>query len=231
LAQTNNENQFEESTCPSIEETHYCTKSFHPIDECTIQIMESTSTTGCQIIETQINQSIFEQITQEEVLVLPSQKERVLAQCKTNQYLEIEHPSLIKIPRSCHIETKNEKFVNNIEILPGKPLILPPLKIAGIRAISLYKTSNYTKINFEEIYRLKDMVNQLSPINQTNQPIKTSIFWPITVVMCLSIFILWIATKKRPVPIKIKFWRKQSNQSEKNQEEEVLQNRSTNLQA
>lgn len=239
LAQKNKEIQFEESTCPSIEETHYCKESFHPIDECTIQIMESSSTTtGCQIIETRINQSVFEQITQEEVLVLPSQKERVLAQCKTNQYLEIEHPSLIKIPKSCHIETRNKKFVNDVNILPGKPLILPPLSITDIKAINSYKTPNYTKINFEEIYRLKDMANQLLPINKINQSTEHSIFWTITVVFCLSVLILWVATKKKSVPTNIKFWRKKSNQSaEKSnqsaetEERRVLQNRSSILQA
>lgn len=229
LAQTFKEVQFEENTCPSLEETYYCPEQFHPPDSCTLQLIKSTSTTGCQILEINVEESILEQVTPKEVLILPTRKEKIFAQCKTDQYLEIEVPTLIKIPIHCSIEANNKKFIHDVKLQQGKPLLLPTVEIAKINTTRLYQTPNYTKINFEEIYRLKDLTNQLTPIQEIDGPIIESSTIISIVTLSIIVIVLFVIIRKKQIILN--YLRRKSNQSKKSEDIDDFQNRSSILSA
>lgn len=211
MARANQEVQFEESDCPLLEDTYYCNEVFHPQDDCIIQVMDGLKANSCQILQIHLQEPIIEQITTEEILIIPHKKERILAQCKMDQYIDLEAPTLVKIPKECQIRIGIKTFTNDIKINHGKPLILPELYIANFTSnIKILKTQNLSKINFDEIYKLKDMANQLSPVQEVeDEPSQyPSIIIGILAICLLVIVVITIRRqttifkyfKKKPVP-------------------------------
>lgn len=194
LARKEEKIQFEEAACPSLEEVYYCNEDFHPNDHCTLQLLEGSSFDSCPILEVNTQEAIAEQITQEEILVIPMKKERLFSKCNTDQFLEISLPTLVKVPKTCQIQIGTKKFINDIRFKQGKPLILPDINISHFNSSVVYRTPNLTKLNFEDIYRLNDMANQLSPITAVNEaPDSSTIIGYIIlcVAILLSLFLLW----------------------------------------
>lgn len=194
LARKEEKIQFEETACPSLEEVYYCTEDFHPNDRCTLQLLEGSSFDSCPILEVNTQETITEQVTQEEILVIPMKKERLFSKCNTDQFLEITLPTLVKVPKTCQIQIGTKKFINDIRFKQGKPLILPDININNLNSSVVYKTPNLTKLNFEDIYRLNDMANQLSPITAINEaPDSSTIIGYIIlcVAILLSVSLLW----------------------------------------
>lgn len=195
LAQENNHHQFNEDTCPFLEDAYYCEENFFSQDPCTVQLL-SGHFDNCTVIKIQMEESIIEQITKEEILILPIKEETIFSQCQTDQYMKIDNPTLVKIPQNCKVKVNSKTFFNDIRIQRGKPLILPEVSFENIPSLKMYSTPNLTKINFEDIYKLKDMVNQLSPIEDNEEPINTSNIIDIIIIIFISCIIIYFLMKK-----------------------------------
>lgn len=144
--------------------------------------------------------------------------------------MEIKSPTLVTIPDGCHLETKTKKFINDVKIRYGKPLILPPLKIEKIQSSHVYQMPKYTKLNVQEIYRLKDMASQLVPVREINQSFESHVTLPI-VIGCVAAVIIWFLFKKRRTLFSTCNKNNSPNQSIEMEEIDNSQNRSTILRA
>ena len=205
LARASNEAQFMDQSCPLIEDIHYCNEDIRPQDSCILPVLDGQKSNSCQILQVHGEETVVEQITAEEILIMPKTKQRILAECKMDQYFDLIEPTLVKIPPNCSIRIGAKVFSNNVKIHYGKPLILPELKIANFTtATKVLKTQNLSKINFEEIYHLNDMVNQLSPIEEVYEdPIEAqSIIIGILIFALIVIAVLFLV-KKNSVIAKI----------------------------
>ena len=167
MARAGKEVQFEENDCPSLEETYYCNEAVHPPEDCTTRVLDGSKSNNCQIFEVSFEETIVEPITAEEILIIPRKEARILAQCKMDQYIDLKEPTLVKIPKSCQIQVGAKKFTSDVKSHFGKPLILPELKLANLTTnFKVLKTQNLTSINLQEISKLKNMVNQLTPVEE-----------------------------------------------------------------
>ena len=191
LAHKRTQSQFSTHTCPVVEDTYFCVEEFHPRDQCTEHLLDGQQVDNCQTLKLQLEEPIIEQITQETVLILPTKPVKLLAKCSTDQYIQITQSVLVTIPETCEIQISEKKFVNDVQIRNGKPLILPEIKLPTSNTTHIWKTPNITKINLEEIYRLKDISNQLMPLNQTNQIFNPSSWWFYGILgLCIAFAIL-----------------------------------------
>lgn len=214
LARTKEETQFEETLCPSLEEKYYCIENFHPSDNCTLQLLEGFPLTDCPVLEVNTKEPIMEQITQEEILIIPFKEEKILSKCYKDQYIKIHAPTLLKVPKNCQVQIGSKVFINDLQIKQGKPFILPEIDMQNHKTLISYKTPNLTKLNFEDMYRLKDMANQLSHITLANQPITTS-QWIGHVIIGITVATLLLALiwkyKPNMIAISRKLRRKKIN--------------------
>lgn len=194
LARTERRTQFEENQCPKLEDTFYCLEQYHPQDNCTIQLINGDQPDYCQTISMNIEEPIIEQVTQEDVLVMPQKKEKLFSKCQTDKYLEIEGPTLLKIPRKCEIEINKRKYLNNIEHRRGKPIILPKISIGDVNSTVLFKTPNLSRISFDEIRELTNAARQLSPLATENIPVPVTHYYVLVAAILVGIA-LWISRK------------------------------------
>lgn len=191
--------QFEEKDCPSLEGTYYCNEVVHPPDECTLNILDGRSSTKCQIFQVYLEETIIEPLTEEELLIIPCNETRILAQCKMDQYFDLKEPTLVKIPKKCQIHVGERKFINDEKSQFRKPLILPELKIANFTTdFKVLKTQNLTEINFKEIFKLQNMVNHLSPIEEiVSEPTDYQSILLGILIFCLLLVLLVVLFKRR----------------------------------
>ncbi|XP_056641536.1 uncharacterized protein LOC130448273 [Diorhabda sublineata] len=119
LARTQNETQSEKEECPPLEGTYYCRQNFVQRDNCTLSLLEGNTLDDCQILEVNIEETIIQQVTTKEVLIMPIQQEKILSKCQSDRYLEIEEPSLVKIPENCELWINNQRYINDDEISYG----------------------------------------------------------------------------------------------------------------
>lgn len=214
-------NQFEESICPKLEDTFYCIEDFHPEDRCTLQLIEDQSIENCDTLNINVQEAVVQQITQNEVLILPNGKDRIFSKCKIDQYIEIDKPSLIKIPEKCEIEINNKKYFNDVQIDEGKPLILPSIKFEQINTLNNYETINISRINMEEIYQLRKMANQLIPVWEESLAEKSTPIISIILFVMVILTLVFVLYKKKifnPILARLK---KTAPTNEENQPEEV----------
>lgn len=163
MAHTEERKQFAAEVCPMVEETYFCVEKFHPHDQCVEDLLNGQQAKNCPTITVHIEEPIAEQVTREMVLILPTKPEKVIAKCESDRYFEINQSILVKIPETCEIQINEKKFYNDVKITKGKPLILPTTELPIVNNSKVLMTPNIAKINLEEIYKLKDMANQLVP--------------------------------------------------------------------
>ncbi|CAG9864873.1 unnamed protein product [Phyllotreta striolata] len=197
LVQSKEESQLQKIECPIVENVYYCQLESTPKDQCTLELLDGQSPQRCPIVEVNIQNSIIQQITRDEILVIPSTKLKILSKCQRNQYLEIMQPSLINIPKHCTIFINQMQFNNNEEIQEGKPIILPKLEIVNIQDHQEYPATNISDINFDGLFEINKIAKQLKPIqdvsitysNNTPVIVTTTVFFIIgTLVIGLIIF-------------------------------------------
>lgn len=170
--------QFEKDECPLLEETYYCKQNLIPQDNCTLQLLEGNTPSYCHVSEVYLLEPIAEQISTDEVLVIPTKTEKLFSRCKSDRYISIVSPVLIKIPKNCEIWAKSSKFVNDVQLTKGKPFILPKIHIDEMLPSQHYQISNITKMDFEELYKINQIARQLKPIHiNTSNTVSHSVFW------------------------------------------------------
>lgn len=211
LALSERRKQFSTEACPVIEDVYFCLEEFHPDDQCVIELLETNQINNCPTMKINIEDPISEQITQELVLILPSKPIKLIAKCETDHQFQINESILVKIPVNCEIEVNQKKFFNDVKIQDGKPLILPEIKLTGINTTKTLILPNITKINFDEIYKLKDMANQLIPPIELTTNNQSSIL-NILISICFILIIVLIIIRRKKIAL---FWRSIINKSKK----------------
>lgn len=84
--------------------------------------------------------SLIEQVTQQDVLPIPSKRENLLSKYQKDQNFEMELPTTIRLLNSCEIQFGN----TNIQM----PLILPTNNVYQLQSISSLGTPKPMKVNF-----------------------------------------------------------------------------------
>jgi len=192
VAQTQNNLQYEKDTCPEIEGIFYCKEVFHEEDGCTTQLIKNLPATSCQFSNLHLKQPLVEQITKNEVLVIPEQKVQIFAKCGSDKYLSLNAPTLITIPHPCEVSIGTRKFINDVRITQGKPLILPELHLDSTVLPTRYLAMNINTVDFKEVYHLKDLASQLTPIQEIHEVSSPTFMIISIVVSCLIIILLML---------------------------------------
>ncbi|KAL1487664.1 hypothetical protein ABEB36_015641 [Hypothenemus hampei] len=173
--------QYTEEVCPMVEKTYFCQQQFQPRDECLEQLLNTSTPDllNCPIFKVNAAESIAEQISRKTVLILPTRPKRMMARCADNQeYLEINRSTLVQMHDQC--ETR--------------PLILPEVKLENLKSSKILVTPNLTKIELEDIYRLREANNQYFPIDQLESQTRGT--WPSYVLgLCFILTIILVATQ------------------------------------
>lgn len=188
LAHKRNQVQFSSQPCPVIEETYFCIEEFHPRDQCTEDLLHGLPVNNCPTLIVNLEEPVVEQITQELVIILPTKQEKLLTKCSTDQFVQITQSVMVKIPETCEIQINDKKFVNDVKLYQGKPLILPDIKLPNLNTTQIWTAPNITKINLEELYHLKDIANHLTPVDLSNQAQNTN--WLLVITIGLSIVLV-----------------------------------------
>lgn len=197
LARKQETTQFENEECPSLEATYYCHQDYIPQDNCTIRLLNGNPPVDCHVLEVNVLETISEQITDDEVLIIPSKEEKIVSKCKSDQYIQIASPTLFKIPQDCEIWTGPKKFVNNVRLTKGKPFILPKLHTEAIKTSKNYQTSNITKLDFDGLLALNHISSQLKPIQEVESNFSNfSVIWSIFSILILFSIIFIIIKYK-----------------------------------
>ncbi|KAK9879592.1 hypothetical protein WA026_006657 [Henosepilachna vigintioctopunctata] len=188
LARAGQEPLAQKEECPMVEEIYYCTNGIILKDKCTLQLLDGKPPNQCVKNDITFDQAIIEQVTRNEVLVIPVKSSRVISKCTRDQFMEINQLSSIKISENCQITINNLKFRNNEQVRRGTSLILPRLKIPVISSKNTFQSSNLTKIDFENLYEINNLAKQLTPIEKPQVPdaISTSIFSTILIIIILN---------------------------------------------
>lgn len=228
LARKNKQAQFEKSQCPVLEEIYYCQQNFATQDECTLQLLDGNTPTNCHLLDVNIQETITQQLTRDEILIIPATTEKIYSECVSNQYLKITKPTLFKIPQSCQIRIKEETYVNKEQIQEGKPWILPKFNVEETKYPADFKKSNITKINFENLFEINKIAKSLKPIKEEedtlyNQPLTTSIL--MTICIFIIIYLLWnhrskltqVCTRRKPQETDIELENNPNQGTSKNQ--------------
>lgn len=79
-----------------------------------------------------------EKISIEKVLVILTKPEKRLYISKGDDYIQIDSPVLIKIPKKCEIWAEINRDAHGIELTKGKPFILPKIEINDIPSSQNY---------------------------------------------------------------------------------------------
>lgn len=199
LARGPSETQAQREECALLESIYYCLYNFVPNDNCTLQLLEGKPPRNCYVTDIRLQESIIEQITKREILIIPLKTERVFSKCYKDQYFDIETPSLIKIPESCEISVNNNKFVNNYEIQHGKPLILPKFVTEEVTNPGNYQRPNVSKLDFDNLHEINEIAKQLTPVHENTQTHdNTPIFgWLSGVTVILLLVVVAVTFKKK----------------------------------
>lgn len=199
LAQEDQSYQFEEEACPFLEEKYFCQENFHARDECTIQLLSGNF--NCSTIHIDIKESVIEQITQKEVLLLPAKEERIYAQCRINQYINVKKPTLINIPSECQVTIDSRTYRNDVQLREGKPLILPEVQLENLekpKSKFEYIAPKLSKINFDDIYEIKEKFNELSPIKEDEERTYQPVIFDIAIIFICLIIAIYLVFRKYP---------------------------------
>ncbi|KAL1490068.1 hypothetical protein ABEB36_012812 [Hypothenemus hampei] len=94
----------------------------------------------------------------------------------------------------CEVEIDGRKFSNNINVQETRPLILPEVKLKNLKSSKILVTPNLTKINLEDIYRLREANNQYFPIDQLESQTRGT--WSsYDLGLCFILTIILVATQ------------------------------------
>lgn len=213
LAQSSMKIQFEKTECPSLEKTYFCIESFLPDDNCTLQLLKTHISNDCPALEIHIEETISQQVTKDTILVIPANSSRIFSKCKTDQYIDIQSPTLVKIPRDCEIQIMQKTFFNNEEIIQGKPLILPEFQLNQLQRVKTPKIPKLSKLNLEEIHQINEIAKQIPPlkIERNTENISTPVFGTIISLIVLVSTLSFIIKKF-----------KQSKENQQNSQETEL---------
>lgn len=217
LAQSTSKIQFKDEACPLLENTYFCIENQIPEDNCTVQLIKNQSTKNCRKVQLSSEESIIEQITQDQILIIPTRKEEIFSKCRTDQYIEIKSPMLIKLPKSCQITFNNKKFFNDVKIQQGKPLILPKLDIGNLGTIPEYEIPKFEKINLQEIYKISNLAKRLTPIQFSNSNQYPQIFGGLSIAITIILLVLIFM---KPIFKKMQNFCNRPNQREQPPDEE-----------
>ncbi|KAL1493645.1 hypothetical protein ABEB36_009344 [Hypothenemus hampei] len=189
--------QYTEEVCPIVEKTYFCQRQFQPRDECLEQLLNTSTPDllNCPIFKVNAAESIVEQISRKTVLILPTRPKRMMTRCADNQqYVEINRSTLVQMHDQCEVEIDGRKFSNNINVQETRPLILPEVKLENLKSSKILVTLNLTKIDLEDIYRLREANNQYFPIDQLENQTRGT--WPSYVLgLCFILAIILVATQ------------------------------------
>lgn len=201
LAREQKETQFEKEECPALENCYYCQQNFIPRDNCTLNLLEGHIPQNCHILEVNVQEMIVQQVTTDEVLIIPAKAQQILSKCKSNRYLEVVNPILIKIPKTCEIWANEQKYINDIQLTQGKPFILPKFQTDHIHTSGHYQRSNITKIDFDSLYEINEISRKLKPIQESsNTQMDTPIFGTILGLLITGLIVVAILKFKNKIP-------------------------------
>lgn len=195
--------QYEEEACPMIQDFYVCQNHLSPqLNDCAVALIKKAEIQHCEAVKVNVTTPIVQPITSRYVLVIPTETSvKIQKPCENNEITFINYPSLIDIPLNCGIITGNVRIWNKEELIEGRPLSLPPIKIETLT--SPITNQNIIKLNSVDLDEIKDLQKQAELLT----PIKSEAIHPATwsiatlgttlVLIVIALTVIWQLYKRR----------------------------------
>lgn len=199
----NSQQQYGEEPCPTIEDIQICQNNLEPLSNgCIPSLIHEAENDHCEAIHVDINYPIIESISGQYVMVIPAKDAvKLYKQCVSNEYIFIEEPSLIEIPRNCGIKINDSQFWNKEEVIPAKPLNLPKIKVEKIS--QRYLEENPITLHTIDIKKIQELKKQARFLTVPDVPDIHPLTWcliPILAILVIACTFLYIFSRKFWIP-------------------------------
>lgn len=193
----NSQQQYNEEPCPNIEDIQICPNKLEPISNgCIASLIHEAENSYCEAIQVDINYPIIESINSRYVIAIPAETPvKLNKQCISNEYIFIEEPSLIEIPRNCGIKINDSQFWNTQEDLPSKPLKLPKIEVEKIN--QRYLEENPINLHTIDIKKIQELKKQARFLKVPDAPEVHPLTWSlipavaILIILCLFLYVFY----------------------------------------